>query len=101
MELKKVDHLLEELTALLGSLPRAGDDDAAAVQPAILNAVADYVEGVDPTSAALDLLQEALEAATDKDKNTLKQRMKAAGCSRALQLLRDTIQQATPTHPNT
>ncbi|CBZ30267.1 conserved hypothetical protein [Leishmania mexicana MHOM/GT/2001/U1103] len=92
MELQEIDHLLEELTALLVSQECGGDD--AAIEPAILNAVADYVEGVDSTGAGLDQLRQALEAAAGEGDDSAKQRMKAAGCSRAIRLLRDTIWQA-------
>ncbi|CAG9581970.1 conserved hypothetical protein [Leishmania major strain Friedlin] len=87
MELQEIDHLLEELTALLAS-QESGRDDAA-IEPAILNAVADYVEGVDSTGAGLDHLRKALEAAVGEDDRSAKQRMKAAGCSRAIRLLHD------------
>ncbi|KAG5467808.1 hypothetical protein GH5_01878 [Leishmania sp. Ghana 2012 LV757] len=91
MELREANHLLEELTALLASQESADDD--AAVEPVILNAVADYVEGVDPTATGLDRLRKALETAAGEADNSAKQRMKAEGCRRAIKLLYETISQ--------
>nr|CAJ2471808.1 unnamed protein product [Leishmania braziliensis] len=92
MELREVDRLLEELTALLASQESADDDGA--VEPAILNAVADYIEGVDPAGAGLGHLRQALEVAAGADGDSAKQRMKAAGCRRAIGLLSDALAEA-------
>ncbi|GET92221.1 hypothetical protein, conserved [Leishmania tarentolae] len=91
MELQEVDHLLEELTALLSQESVRED---AVVAPAVLNAVADYVEGIDSTGAGLDQLRQVLEVAVGGGDNPANQRMKAAGRSRAIQLLRDATRHA-------
>ncbi|KAK7200810.1 hypothetical protein NESM_000139400 [Novymonas esmeraldas] len=90
MDLEEVDRLRSELGALLAANRDGAVDDTAA-DPQLLNAIADYIEGADPTGAGLDQLRRALDAAAGEDENSPKQRMKAAGCHRALQLLRDAL----------
>ncbi|KAG5468209.1 hypothetical protein LSCM1_02185 [Leishmania martiniquensis] len=92
MEVQEVNSLLEELAALIASQESADDD--AAIEPVLLNAVADYVEGADPTGTGLDSLRKALETAAGEADDSTKHRMRAAGCRRALRLLHETITQA-------
>lgn len=90
MSAQEVDALVEELQAFLNSLPTSAADEA--VDPELLNAVADYVEGVDPNESGVEKLRQSLAAASTSQHETIEERMKTAGSRRSLKLLREAFQ---------
>jgi hypothetical protein len=91
MDAEEVSSFIEELREFLGS--KAGPGADGAVDPELLNDLADYIEGVDPSESSLDRLRQALQSACSQEE-TLEERMRIAGSRRSLQLLRVAFQRA-------
>lgn len=91
MEAREATKLLDDVNTLVATHEAGADAGAGSVDPALLNAVADFIEGADPAGAGLQQLREALQAAAGESDDSPKQRMKVAGCSRAIGLLREEV----------
>lgn len=92
MSAEDVNAFIDELRNFLDSLTGSGGDGA--VDPELLNALADYIEGVDPTEDSLDKLRNCLQSASNREHDSLEERMKTVGSRRSLKLLREALNRA-------
>ncbi|KPA82192.1 hypothetical protein ABB37_03314 [Leptomonas pyrrhocoris] len=87
MNAQEVSNFIDELAVFLDS--QAGPGSDGAVDSELLNALADYIEGVDPIESSLEELKRSLESASHHEHATLDERSRMAGSCRSLKLLRE------------